>query len=91
MVSVLNRVPAMDCRIEVVEGADGRTVLLAGRLMAAQVHELWGTCAAIGRDVRVDLSDLLSADPVGVDALRRLRHNGAELVGVPTYFRRWLE
>ena len=81
----------MDCRIEVVEGTDGRTVLLAGRLMAAQVHELWGTCASIGRDVRVDLSDLLSADPVGVDALRRLRHNGAELVGVPKYFRRWLE
>ena len=54
---------AMDCRIEVVDRPDGPTVLLAGRLMAAQVHELWGTCAAIGRDVRVDLSDLLSADP----------------------------
>jgi len=91
VVSVLNPSGGMDCRIEVVERADGPTVLLAGRLMAAQVHELWGTCAAIGRDVRVDLSDLLSADPVGVDALRRLHQNGAELVGVPAYFRRWLE
>jgi hypothetical protein len=81
----------MDCRIEVVQRPDGWTVLLAGRLMAAQVHELWGTCAGIGGDVRVDLTDLLSADPVGVDALRRLRHGGAELIGVPTYFRQWLE
>jgi hypothetical protein len=81
----------MDCRIEVVRQPDGCTVMLAGRLMAEQVHELWGTCAALGPDVRVDLTDLLSADPVGVDALRRLHRSGAELVGVPTYFRRWLE
>jgi hypothetical protein len=81
----------MDCRIEVVQRPDGWTVLLAGRLVAAQVHELCGACAAIGRHVRLDLTDLLSADPVGVDALRRLQRSGAELIGVPRYFRRWLE
>jgi anti-anti-sigma regulatory factor len=81
----------MDCRIDIVQQADGRTVLLAGRLMAAQVHELCATCGALGQHVRVDLTDLLSADAVGVDALRRLHHRGAELIGVPAYFRQWLE
>ena len=65
-------------------------MLLAGRLQAAQVHELRSICAtAIGR-IRIDLTDLLSADPVGVDALRRLRRDGAELVGVARYLRRSL-
>jgi hypothetical protein len=54
------------------------------------VHELRGACAAATGRVRIDLTDLLSADPVGIDALRRLRVDGAELVGVARYLRRWL-
>ena len=81
----------MDCRIQVVQRENGWTVVLAGRLKAAQVHELSSTCALIRGHLRLDLTDLLSADAVGVDVLRRLRQNGAELVGVPGYFRRWLE
>jgi hypothetical protein len=74
-----------------VQRENGWTVVLAGRLKAAQVHELSSTCAVIGGQLRVDLTDLLSADAVGVDALRRLQQSGVELVGVPGYFRRWLE
>jgi hypothetical protein len=40
--------------------------------------------------VRIDLTDLLSADAVGLDALRRLRIDGAQLVGVAQYLRDWL-
>lgn len=81
----------MECRIDIVQRPDGWTVLLAGRLRAAQVHELCAACGAAGHRVRVDLTDLLSADAVGVDALRRLHRSGAELVGVPAYFCQWLE
>ena len=42
------------------------------------------------RRIRLDLTDLLSADAVGIDALRRLGHGGAEFVGVAQYLRRLL-
>jgi anti-anti-sigma regulatory factor len=80
----------VECRIQIVHRDDGCTVLLAGRLRAAQVHDLKGICAAERGRVRIDLTDLLSADAVGLDALRRLRHDGAELVGVAQYLQRSL-
>jgi hypothetical protein len=80
----------MECRIQVVQRPEGCTVYLAGRLNAAQVHELRGVCAVASGRLRVDLTDLLSADAVGLDALRRLRSGGAELVGVARYLRQWL-
>jgi hypothetical protein len=66
------------------------TVLLAGRLNAAQVPELRAVCANASGRVRIDLTDLVSADAVGIDALRRLRGDGVELVGVARYLRRSL-
>ena len=80
----------MECRIQVVAQEDGCVVLLAGRLKAAQVHDLRRICATATGRVRIDLTDLLSADAVGIDALSRLRREGAELVGVAQYLRRWL-
>jgi len=80
----------VECRIQVVHEADACTVYLAGCLKAEQVHELRLVCAAATGTVRIDLSDLLSADAVGIDALRRLQHDGAELVGVAQYLRRSL-
>jgi anti-anti-sigma regulatory factor len=81
----------MDCRIQVVRQPGACTLTLAGYLQAAQVHELRGICATIAGPIRIDLSDLVSADAVGLDALRRLRQDGAELVGVAPYLRRSLE
>jgi hypothetical protein len=54
------------------------------------VHELGRICAAGSGRIRIDLTDLLSADAVGIDALRRLRHAGAELVRVPRYLHKLL-
>jgi len=71
----------------VVQTTDGCTVHLAGRLAEAQVCELRRVCVeAVGR-LRLDLTDLVSLDTVGVDVLRRLRDDGAALVGVAEYLK----
>ena len=74
----------MDCWIGVVQEVDRRVVRLAGQLSGAQVPELLEACAEGGR-LQLDLSDLVSADMAGIDALQRVRAAGANLVGVPGY------
>ena len=74
----------MDCWIGIVTEGDRRIVRLAGRLSAAQVPELLTTCAT-GGPLDLDLSDLVSADPAGIEALQRVRAQGAILVGTPGY------
>ena len=90
MVPLLPDVRLVECRIQVVHEADCCTVHLAGRLNAAQVPELSHVCADAAGRLRLDLTDLLSADPVGIDALRRLRRSGADFVGTARYLRRML-
>ena len=74
----------MDCWIGVVTEVDRRVVRLAGRLSVAQVPELLTACAGGGR-LELDLTDLVSADVAGIEALQRVRANGATLVGTPGY------
>ena len=74
----------MDCWIGIHQEDDRRVVRLAGRLSAAQVPELLGVCAKPG-PLELDLTDLVSADVAGIEALQRIRDNGARLVGVPGY------
>jgi hypothetical protein len=74
----------VDCWIGVVQEVDGRIVRLAGQLSGAQVPELLEVCGKGGR-VQLDLSDLVSADMAGIDAIQRVRAAGAHLVGVPGY------
>lgn len=64
--------------------ADRRIVRLAGRLSVAQVPELLIACAA-DLPLQLDLSDLVSADAPGIEALQGLRRKGATLVGTPGY------
>jgi len=78
------------CRIQVQQCAADCTIQLAGRLEAAQVPELRRACATATGALRIDLTDLLSADAVGLDALRRLGQSGAEIVGAASYLRRWV-
>ena len=73
------------CRMQIAQEADVRIVRIAGRLTSAQVPELLAACREAACSVRVDLSDLLSADPIATDALRRVRAAGAEMVGLPRY------
>ena len=59
-----------------VQVTGGCTVYLAGRLAEAQVCELRRVCAEATGRLRLDLTDLVSLDAVGVDMLRRLRDDG---------------
>jgi hypothetical protein len=75
----------VECRIELVDGVLGSVVRLAGRLRGAQVPAFVETCAKAGRPFRIDLSELVSADAVGLEALLRVREQGAMLDGMPEY------
>jgi len=75
---------AVDCWIGVVQEEDRRIVRLAGRLGTAQVPELIRACGAPA-NLQLDLTDLVSADVAGLEALQQARARGALLVGVPGY------
>ena len=79
-----NREAFVECWIGVVTEGNRRIVRLAGRLSAAQVPELFNACAG-HTGVELDLTDLLSADPAGIEALQRMRRRGATLSGIPGY------
>jgi hypothetical protein len=76
--------------MQVLDGADRRTVKVAGHLEQAHVPDLAASCAVSGL-VAIDLTDLLSADRVAVEALYRLRAEGVELLQLPHYLRFMLD
>ena len=53
-------------------------------MSVAQVPELLEACAG-ALPIEINLADLVSADPAGIEALQRLRDRGATLVGAPGY------
>ena len=74
----------MECWIGVVREGERRVVRLAGRLSAAQVPELFRACQ--GDDsLKIELTDLISVDAAGIDALQRIRGRGAILTGASGY------
>ena len=74
----------MECWIGVGQEGDRRIVRLAGRFAEAQVPELMQVCAS-GGPVCLDLTELVSTDAAGLEALSRIREQGAMLTGAPTY------
>jgi hypothetical protein len=81
----------VECWIGVVQEPDRRVVHLAGRLGEAQVPDLLRACAGAAVPLQLDLTELLSADAVGIEALHRMRLSGASLVSVPEYIQLKLE
>ena len=77
----------MLCRIEVTNENDRLVLRLAGHLTGAQVPDLLAACARAASSPRVELDELMSADVIGIDALRRIEERGAELVGLLEYLR----
>ena len=49
--------------------------------------ELLEVCEQSDGPPLLELDELLSADGIGMDALRRIEEHGAELVGLPQYIR----
>jgi anti-anti-sigma regulatory factor len=75
----------MQFRADVVDRHGRRIVRLAGRLEGEQSAELLRVFEETRKPVRLDLTDLLSADTVGLDTLRELQGRGAEPVGASPY------
>ncbi len=64
-----------------------RVVRLEGWLDGETVAELERVVSEGSGPLRLDLSELRSADTAGLDALRALRAAGASLVGASPYIR----
>lgn len=77
----------MLCRIVTRRENNRLVVHLAGRLGEAQVPELLEVCEQSNGPPLLELDELVSADGIGIDALRRIEEQGAELVGMPQYMR----
>jgi anti-anti-sigma regulatory factor len=75
----------MPFKAEVVDDGGRITLRLAGRLDLEQSSELLHLYDETRGAMRLDLTDLLSADAAGLDTLRTLRRRGAGLVGLTPY------
>jgi hypothetical protein len=80
----------VDCWIGVAQETERRLVRLAGRLSVEQVPELLRVCSN-ALSLQIDLSDLVSADAPGIEALQRLRSQGAILLNAPGYLQMKLD
>ena len=67
------------------------TIKADGRLLPGDAEELMRVCEACSAPVVIDLSDLSFADAEGTMVLKKLRANGATLVGTRPYVAMLLE
>ena len=68
-----------------------RTVRLAGRLQCEHAAELMRLCEESTTALRLDLTDLISVDPSGVETLLLMQERGAQLEGASPYIALQLE
>jgi ABC-type transporter Mla MlaB component len=78
-------------KVGVVGDAGLRTVALHGRLDVESLPAFAGIAAGLSPGMRCDLTELKSADDVGVAVLADLRGRGVELVGASPYLELRLE
>jgi len=72
-------------RFTVTEERSVRRIQLEGRLTADEIGELEQLVADDPSAVRLDLTELRSADAVALALLRRLRREGVEICGAPPH------
>lgn len=75
----------MQFKAEVIDREGHRLVRLAGWLQRQHLAELLSACEASPPPLRIDLTDLLSVDASGLDALLSMRRRGVELEGASPY------
>jgi anti-anti-sigma regulatory factor len=78
-------------RITTTTVGKATTVVLEGRLTAAEVPSLREACRSVGAALRLDLSGLRMADEAGIGELRLLSEEGAELHGASLLIRQLLD
>jgi len=74
----------VECWIGVTTEEGHRMVRVAGRLSVAHVPEMLNACADTA-GLQLNLTDLVSADAAGIEALQRIRDRGASIIGAPGY------
>jgi len=75
----------MSFKIDVIEQVTGRVIRVQGRFSGEGVALLREACASQAGPLQLDLSQLRSADALGVEALRQIRSEGAALTGLSPY------
>jgi ABC-type transporter Mla MlaB component len=78
-------------KVGVLDDAIPRTVALHGRLDVESLAAFAGIAAGLSPGARCDLTELKSADDVGVVVLAELRGRGVALVGASPYLELCLE
>jgi len=66
---------------------DAVVIRVAGRLAGDAVTHLTKACKTEGGSVELDLSKLMFADDAGVEVIRRLQKEGAEISGASSFIR----
>jgi ABC-type transporter Mla MlaB component len=78
-------------KVGVIDEAGPPTVALHGRLDVESLAVFAGVAAELSPGARCDLTELKSADDLGVVVLAHLRDRGVQLVGVSPYLEMLLE
>ncbi len=81
----------MAIRITTKTDGNKTTVIVEGRLSAAEAPDLRKECQSVDAPLRLDLSGLKSADPKGIELLRSLSVKAAELYGASAFIKKLLE
>ena len=81
----------MTVRIDTTSERSKPIVNVSGRLEDLGVQELIRACQLIEGEFVLDLTGVRSADPKGIDAIRKLVSGGAKLRGASPFIRLLLE
>ncbi len=80
----------MTVRVSTEAGETVTTIRIEGQLTSASVPDVREACESANPPLRLDLSNLRSADRDGIRALRSLLESGIELHGADPYIRQLL-
>jgi hypothetical protein len=81
----------MDIRIDTNRDGQRTVIIIAGRLEGPAVEKVREVCGQIEGETLLDLSNILSADPIAIDLIRELCESGAEVRGGSPYIRYLLD
>jgi hypothetical protein len=81
----------MQVRIDSKRRGSTTVISVTGRLSGLGAQELVRACRAVEGEFAMDLSNLLSADDEGIEALRRLRREARETEGASPFIELLLE
>ncbi len=82
--------PLMRLRITTRPEKRATVIHVDGELLAEGVPELYKACRSAEGRIRLDLSNLRSADAFGIETLRAFAEKGMDLVGASTYIEQLL-